>query len=183
MPKNDCTKCNKRIVSNLNSIKIVPFDTNMSSLFSYFLHQAPNIESVSSCKLPIKFHDKIFYEMLEHKHFVYYFQSPYKSIDDLIQQEHMTGNNICLKCRRFVCRLNRKKKNEEQRETNLECLLRHIRNAIAHGRVYCVNAGNNYYLMFDDKNDSGVYTARIICTRADLKKWKEILQKAIEQYT
>ena len=37
-------------------------------------------------------------------------------------------------------------------QRDLDCFLRHIRNAIAHGRVYYNHAGNRVHIVFEDEN-------------------------------
>ena len=71
------------------------------------------------------------------------------------------------------------KRDKTRKESDLECLLKHLRNAIAHGHVYLQHGGTYIRLLFEDINDKGAITARIVCFQTDLKKWRKILQDAV----
>lgn len=170
----DCYKCNKESLQSF----ISPFEDGTSEtrkLFSYFLHKAPNIESVHSTLIPDVMHTEVFERMLESRHFKYKkFCWANAVIENELCKGFLDGNLLCLKCKRFVCK---KKKTEKGRtpETDLECFLRHIRNAIAHGRVYIFHARNRIHIVFEDVNTSGKLSARIVCIKADLEYWKSVL--------
>lgn len=44
-------------------------------------------------------------------------------------------------------------------ETRMECLFRHIRNSLAHGRTYVFNNG---FIMLEDLDESGVISAKLL---------------------
>ena len=48
------------------------------------------------------------------------------------------------------------------KETDYECILRHIRNSIAHNNVYYCDAGNRKFVLFEDYNKGGKFTARML---------------------
>ena len=54
-------------------------------------------------------------------------------------------------------------------------MIRHIRNSIAHGRIYYSHTGNRIHIVFEDANSTGNLSARIVCIKADLEHWKRIL--------
>lgn len=170
-----CNKCNKQFLQSLN---ISPFEDGTAEtkkLFSYFLHTAPNIESIHSKQIPDIMHTTVFERMLESRHFKYQkFCWANAVIENELCKGFLDGDSLCLKCKRFICK---KKKAEKgtKIETNLECFLRHIRNAIAHGRVYFCHAGNRIHIVFEDVNASRKLSARIVCTKADLEYWKTVL--------
>lgn len=113
--------------------------------------------------------------MMEKRHFKYsHFCSSNVIIEKELQKGYLNGTELCLKCKRFVCK-KRKTQNNFIHESDLECFLRHIRNSIAHGRVYLLHAGNKIHIVFEDLNKSGKISARIICIKADLEYWKEVL--------
>ena len=172
------TDCRKSLKKSLQSFLITPFEDEtdeMKRLFSYFLYHAPNIESAHSIKLCTTSHSDILKRMLEGRHFKYQKFCFFNAIiGDELKKGFIDGNNICLKCKRFVCKKKKHEKGKEM-ETDLECFLRHIRNAIAHGRVYCCHAGNRVHIVFEDENQSGNLSARIVCIQADLKHWKQVL--------
>lgn len=95
-------------------------------------------------------------------------------IEKELKQANLDGDDICLKCKRFVCK-RKQTKNGAFPETDLDCFLRHIRNSIAHGRVYCLHGGNRVRIVFEDENSSGNLSARIVCIKADLEHWKKVL--------
>lgn len=172
---NDCTKCK---IITLKNIHIPPFETDnkeINKLFSYFLYKAPTVESALSRELPVIFHNEIIGRMFQDRHFKYQnFCSFNSNIEKEFSKSWLSGDELCLKCKRFVCKKKKGSKNSKK-ETELECLLRHVRNAIAHGRVYYSHAGNKIHIVFEDKNSNGNLSARIICIKADLEHWKKIL--------
>lgn len=170
--------CLKRVKMNLSNHLIAPFkDVNkdIQRLFSYFLHSAPNIESIHSKAIERNKHLEIFERMMKERHFQYQkFCWANAIIENELMKGNLNGDEFCLKCKRFVCKKKPTKK-EKPQETDLECFLRHIRNAIAHGRVYLCNTKNNYHIIFEDENASKNLSARIVCKKADLEHWKKVL--------
>ncbi len=61
-------------------------------------------------------------------------------------------------------------------EQEIPCLLRHLRNSIAHGNVFGVLSKNRKYILFDDYNKSGNHTARVLFTQTDLEKIRHRLK-------
>lgn len=176
--KCEISGCSKYKASDLRTLRILPFEnesSNLESLFSYFLHSAPNIESVHSKRISAVKHSAIFNLMMENRHFKYqkfcWSQTP---IEKELSKGNLNGDSICLKCKRFVCKKKQKAKGKSE-ETDLDCFLRHIRNSIAHGRVYYSHAGNRIHIVFEDKNSPDKLSARIVCIKADLEHWKRVL--------
>ena len=174
--ENNCIKVQK---DNLEKMKIAPFEDNyekksdMIKLFSFFLHFAPDIDSAHSRKISQDKHKEIWNEMMESRHFKYGdFCVANKRIEDALAPAHLDGEMLCLKCKRYVCK--RKKTINGVQETDLDCFLRHIRNAIAHGRVYYLHKGNRVHILFEDMNNKKI-SARILCIKADLAHWKKVL--------
>ena len=172
------TNCIRYEENKLGDLLIVPFEDvpeDIQKLFSFFLHKSPGVESVHACQIPAVLHSAIMNSMLEGRHFEYKkFCSSSVPIEKELLKAYLNGDNICLKCKRFVC----KKKQTNGKapvETDLNCFLRHIRNAIAHGRVYYRNRNNRHHFVFEDQNDSGNLSARIVCIKSDLIQWKKIL--------
>lgn len=175
-----CDESNKYILADL---MIAPFDDRpakdgmkeMPKLFSFFLHNAPNIESAHSKYISDKIHPSIFDRMLEKRDFKYKkFCSANAVIDDELSKGCLDGDAICLKCKRFVCKRKGVRKGSKA-ETELECFLRHIRNSIAHGRVYVCRINRKIHIIFEDINTSKKLSARIVCIKADLEHWKKVL--------
>ena len=177
-----CKKQNKRL-SFVNSDAIVPSECDISdlrNLFSYFQYRAPNIDSVQSPLLSSDIHDKVLAKML-HNNSDYKFYSHNLDSAILLQKHGMSGDHVCNRCKRFVCKYmtNPAKRDTTRKETDLECLLRHLRNSIAHGHVFLHHGGNYITLGFEDQNEKKNITSRIIVNRAELNKWKNVLEEAI----
>ena len=174
--RNNCTSSSN---VKLDDILIIPFDNlheDMRILFSYFLYKAPNICSVHSTEIPIESNSIIFEQMMDNRHFKYcFFCNSNAKIQKELERGHIWGKELCLKCKRYVCKRARREKNQPA-ESELNCFLRHIRNSIAHGRVYYLYSKSGVHIMFEDFNDSGNLSARIICSKSDLENWKKILE-------
>lgn len=172
--------CRKCCEYRLSDLLIKPFEggtTDTQKLFSYFLHSSPVIESIHSKKIPDSKHDELFDLMMKERHFYYQqFCSSNAPIEKELKKVHLNGDEICFKCKRYVCK-RKKTQRTHPKESNLECFLRHIRNSIAHGYVFFYHAGNKIQIMFEDRNSSKKVSARIICIKADLEHWKRILSR------
>ena len=181
MKKEKCleTSCQKCNYLRINDYLIIPFEEGpkeINRILTYFLYSAPCIESLHAKNIPKEKHDDIFEKMICNRHFKY---KNFCNFNSKIEKELLKGflqnEDICIKCKRFVCKRKRPVKNKEN-ETDLECFLRHIRNAIAHGRVYYVHGGNRVHIMFEDKNTTDKISARIVCIKADLEYWEKVLK-------
>lgn len=176
----DCidANCNISTVHSLQNILIIPFEESpveLRRLFSYFLYSAPNIESVHSPNLKSTFHSDIFQRMMDKRHFKYCkFCASNVSIEKELKKGGLSDDGLCLKCKRFVCKKRQTTKGQSP-ETDLSCFLRHIRNSIAHGKVYYLHTGTRVHIVFEDENTSKKLSARIVCIKADLEHWKSIL--------
>ena len=168
----------KKRISDLLNNPIVPFDiedARLVKLFSFFLHSAPRINSNRAIQIDdarldrnwnafIKRFDKSVYKFME--------ASSPKLVMDYFQ---ITGISDSSELRRrgsrFVCR------KKDKYELESVCLLRHIRNAIAHGNVHLLNAGNRKFVLFEDFNEKGKQTARILFSQTDLQSLKSEILK------
>ena len=176
----DCClhQCKRKNYLQLTDYLISPFDTadqELNKLFSYFLHKAPEISSIHSKHIDCRWHEDIYLKMLDKSHVKYArFCNFNVQIEKELEKGTLHGDKLCLKCKRFVCK--RKKPDKGIQETDLTCFLRHIRNSIAHGRVYYYRENKHHYICFEDYNSSNKkLSARIICNKTDLKNWKSIL--------
>lgn len=182
--KSECTKdAPKFIISNKNAYSIKDSKIGeLKKLLDYFLLRAPNIDSYSSSNLPTIHHEEVFLEILKGK-FFYKFYSDNTRLELKLGEFALDGNEICSWCKRFVCKKYNKSKNLPNGESDLDCLLRHIRNAIAHGRVFVLYKKKSYIqVLFHDVNKNGNHSAFIICNQADLKSWRKILNAAVKKY-
>ena len=174
-----CDNCNKRVLTTItNDSRIKPFcnlkkNSDINLLLQYFLYYAPTIDSKLSVAIIEKnLMNSCLEQMLSERHFLGRFinnNSKFKKDDDFT-----IGNEICLKCKRYICR----KKDLKANESDFECFLRHIRNSIAHGNVFLLFQKNrNKVYVFDDYNKNGNLSSRIICLQADLESWKKNITK------
>lgn len=178
-----CTKkVNKIIVAE--EFAIVPSECEVGELrqlFSYFQYRAPNIDSAQSPLLDVNYHAGALEEIIQQHGDVFQFCSQNAKTENELSKLALNGTSICSWCKRFLCKRTNTsaKKDLSRRETDLECLLRHIRNALAHGHVYLVH-GRKYINMLLEDNNKGKITARIVCCQADLKRWRRVLEQAIK---
>ena len=149
-------------------------------LCAYFQYRAPNIDAAQSPMLDATYHSAIIDSITNGKN-EFAFCAQNANTNTELAKVALAGIVLCSRCKRFLCKRMTKaaKRDPSRAETDLECLLRHLRNAIAHGHVYLHHGGNFISLLFEDKNDKGNTTARIICCQADLKKWKKLLEDYI----
>ena len=148
---------------------LLNIEKNISDLLFFFQYLSPNISSNLSLKINKKQSEKILALMLSN-----WKEKEYKFIDNL--EEDTIGilnlENIYSKCKRIVCVKNKT-------ESNFTCLMRHIRNSIAHGRIYIIKNNTYYKLLFEDFDRNSEISARIIINHAILKKWKNIIIEEI----
>ena len=171
-----CDNCNKKVLTTItNDSRIKPFcnlkkNSDINLLLQYFLYYAPTIDSrLSVVEIEKNLMGSCLELMLRDRHFTGRFinsNSKFTKEDDFT-----IGNEICLKCKRYICR----RKDLKANESDFECFLRHIRNSIAHGNVFSLNQNKNKVYVFDDYNKNGNLSSRIICLQADLESWKKTI--------
>lgn len=156
---------------------VVPYkDTKagINSLLAYFQYEAPNESSIHSSAINDSLHDSIIDSILKATPFLTSdFCKQQKSVSKKLKDSYLFGNMIYLKHSRFVC-YQRPKQHGNEVESRLLCFLKHIRNSIAHGRLYVSKDTKNPYILFEDMKDQAV-SARILCRKEDLETWKNIL--------
>jgi len=163
---------------------IAPYECEneeLKQLFSYFQHRSPNVDSLKSPYLTPDNHEDVLRQMLKGNE-DFHFCRQNSNTEDELRAVALNGVRVCVRCKRFMCKRTTQpaKRDNTRSETDLECLLRHLRNSIAHGHVY-VNQGGNYNsILFEDENNKHNITARIVCCQADLRKWRTVLRKAIK---
>lgn len=161
---------------------IVPFECELGELrqlFSYFQYRAPNVDSLKSPYLQPDIHEGVLEQMLKgNKN--YHFCAQNSNTEDELRAVALNGARACIRCKRFMCKRMTQpaKRDRTRKESDLECLLRHLRNSIAHGHIYVNHGGNYISILFEDENAKHNITARIVCCQADLKKWRTILEEA-----
>lgn len=159
-------------IKDLRSCLVVPFDISdpkLHELFSFFLHKAPGINSKSATAMaPLLQKDRwVSYidSWQEKTHRIY--AEDYK-LDDAVSPYGL--NDDCVLKRdhhRFVC------KREKKTEPDSQCVLRHLRNAIAHGNVYVSKTGKRKFILFEDFNKPGNRTGLFLFSQTDLMQLKK----------
>ena len=149
------------------------FDCKQTPLFSFFQLRAPSIDSFQSISKNPESYTRTLAKMLKKWNTENIcFINPQARINKRLKKLDMLHPDS-IRCRgmRIVAKRNNSKEN------NLTCLLRHMRNSVAHGRVFTKNVGGVEYILFDD-TFADTCTARIICTEKELERWKSIILKA-----
>ncbi len=163
---------------NYKECNTTPFETGIrgfQNIAKYYMYYAPNIDSAQSQKcLSDSDADKLFDKMLR--------QTGLNQKAKVIKKVQKTSFN--------AFSLNEEKLDFENScmiidqynsENRLHALLRHIRNAFAHGNIYVWRKKRGNYIFFvdyDKKKDK--VTARIMVSENILKLWKAIIEEQLE---
>lgn len=159
--------------------RILPFEVEsekLRRLFSFYLHSAPTIESKSAAQIDndrLKRNWICFRELFPNNTMTF-FSSSYandKFIKSFEKYNIHNDAHINRKIKVSVC------KKKDTKESEYQCLLRHLRNSIAHDNVYLLNAGNRKYILFEDYSNKENISARILFSQADLSALKKEIMK------
>ena len=158
----------------LKQLVVIPIRSGINDLnkmVEFFLYRAPQISSCHSCgKLKESLHAEIYSRLLKDAglkpgktaKMIEKIQPTSFSIMDL------DGPELDLFKPRLLCKRLRQ-------ETEFTALLRHIRNSLAHGRLYVKKTKHGKYLCLEDIDQENKLTARIVITDTILKSWKSII--------
>lgn len=151
-----------------------PYSSNYTELFAFYQLKAPTINSFQKGDLPERKYGTVLYKMLKGWE-SYEFINPQSRMCKRLNKYNML-NSQSIKCAkmRFIA------KRKNTKENDFCCLLRHLRNSIAHGRVFLEKVGGSEYLLFDDTMGDKC-SARIIITMRELEKWKSIIEKNMKK--
>ena len=142
-----------------------------SKLVDYYQYHAPMIDSIHSAdfELSEKEHDEIIARMLSEAKLKTRSKFLYRLQKNSLELMDLDGDELCLKCARMIC-------SKMKGETDLASLLRHIRNSLAHGRLYVKKTKNQTFVLLEDFDKrSKRISARILITNAILVRWKNLL--------
>lgn len=163
-------------IAELIARKVIPFeipDTKLTSLFSFFLHSAPTIDSRTAMNIDaerLQNNWQRFWEMNDLKPRIIYADG-YSNLGNSCEKKGLgTSTEITRRTKGFVCI-------RKGKESDYECVLRHIRNSIAHNNVFYCNAGNRKYVLFEDYNKNKKLTARILFSQTTLTSLKKEITK------
>lgn len=158
---------------NVASLRVVPIRSGVrdfNELVEFYLYTAPLIDSVHSIgDIDEADQETMLLKILRNvslKNDV--FLKRIKSNSFVIRG--LAGEEIDFASPAMIC-------HRMSKETELHALLRHIRNAIAHGYV---SIFDKKYVCFDDydsEKNGGKHSARIVVTIDNLKTWKSIILK------
>ena len=163
-------------IAELITRKIIPFeisDSKLIYLFSFFLHSAPTINSRTAMNITeerIQNNWQSFLEISDLKPRIIY-ADRYSNLENSCERNGLGANTeITRKTKGFICIRHRN-------ESDCECVLRHIRNSIAHNNVFYCNAGNRKYVLLEDYNKNKKLTARILFSQTTLSSLKKEITK------
>lgn len=147
---------------------------NFATVASYFMYDAPNIDCAHSVgKITGELAESVFSRMISEANMSKQYKVLEKIRDSTWNEYNLAGDTICMQCSRMTY-------SRSEREDNLTALLRHIRNAFAHGLIYVKKFGKEKcaYLMLEDRDvkNKKKKTARIVLSFEQLESWKAILE-------
>ncbi len=167
-------------ISDIRNNVHAPFeyeDEKIRLLFSYFLHSAPLINSVCSHSNVTDDEKKTMWkkfigtwEARNFPHKIYSENSKFPTEAVLAKFGLKDDCEIKRSTRALICF-------RKSNETEIETLLRHIRNAIAHASVYVLVKSNRKYILLEDQNVNGSKRAIILFTQTDLQNLKQATLK------
>lgn len=163
-------------ISDIKNNRIIPFeieDIKLIRLFSFFLHKSPTIDSNTVAMIEVERLERNWERFIsEFPKDNYKFLASNCSIERYMERYKLhNGANVNRPSKGFIC------KYKDNSERDYECVLRHIRNAIAHSNVYMNNAGNRKYLIFEDFNKAKNQSSIMLLSQADLSNLKREIMR------
>lgn len=166
-------------INDIKETTTAPFevdDIKLNKLFSFFLHSAPTIESNLALTIDenrLSNNWNYFVSKFTNGTIKIYSDSyPSEKFIQKFEEYGLSDNSpINRKSKAIVC------KRKNSKETDYQCILRHIRNSLAHCNIYLSNIGNRKYILFEDFNTKGNITARILVSQTDLTILKKEITK------
>lgn len=155
-------------IGDIKKKHCLPFeieDKKMHELFSFFLHKAPTIESTTAlliAKEKLTKNWKTFKDNNENMNFRFFSESTQINEKNLKQYGCSIEDKVDRRDKFIIC--NRKKKEE----SDLECVLRHVRNSIAHNNIYIIDTGRRKFILFEDYSRNGKLTSRMLLSQTVL---------------
>ena len=151
---------------------------NTPKITLFYLYKAPNNKCRHSIgKLDEKTQDEMFDCFLRLNNITKSNCKMLKTIRETsLKNMCLNGNVIDVKDNRIICNISKENK---KFETCYESLIRHIRNAIAHGNI-CVCSKKIILTDLkpkDKNNDEMVISARMIIDKQSLVKFKDLLEE------
>ena len=164
------------LICDIKANPIKPFEIGSDKLirlFSFFLHTAPTIDSASASiidSVRLQRNWESFISSLSND--CYVFLAPNCTIERFFEKYNLHNEaNINRRSKGFIC------KRKIKTERDYECVLRHLRNAIAHSNVYMNDAGNRKFILFEDFNKTKRQSSIILLSQTDLERLKKEIMK------
>ncbi len=154
-----------------------PFETkiaNFTQVAKYFLYYAPNIDSAQSAGKIVGVTAETVYQSMITKAKLAGKCKIIKKVQPGVWKSNQLDNDVLdFETARVTC-------DQYSKESKLDAILRHLRNALAHGYIYVwKKAKGNYVFLIDyDKNKEKV-TAKMMLSMEILEHWKAILENQI----
>lgn len=162
---------------NYKECLTTPFETgirNFSAVAKYFLYYAPNIDSAQSVgAIQGEIADDLFVNLINQTNL----NSKCKVLRK-IQPKSWSSLDFDVDEIDFEnCRMLFDKYSNE---TDLKALLRHLRNALAHGCIYVWKKKSGNYIFFVDlDSNKNRITAKILVSMRILEQWKAMIENQI----
>jgi hypothetical protein len=104
-----------------------------------------------------------------------------ESINDELEDKGLYNGKICVDTSKLVIKQNYYEKNMKQKETELQCLFRHVRNSFAHNQTYYFDNENILLEDFEKKDSKQKQiSARIIIPKSALLDWMTLIKMKCE---
>lgn len=155
-----------------------PYETgirNFTEIAKYFQYYAPNIDSVHSYgKILGDRADKIFNKLIASAGMTKDYKTLKKVKANSWNEFNLDDEKLDFEKARMIFDVFSK-------ENELGALLRHIRNALAHGNIYIwrKKSKGNFIFLVDYDNNKKKITAKIMISSYILEQWKAILENEI----
>ena len=154
-----------------------PFETgirNFTSVANYFLYYAPNIDSAQSTgRIAAERSDLLMATMLDRVGLT-------KKTKILKKIQPKSWNSYGLNEDTLDFEISCIVMDKYGAETELQALIRHLRNALAHGYVYVWKKRNRNFIFFKDfDTKKNKITAKILVSMTILECWKALIENEI----
>lgn len=144
---------------------------NFNNIISYFLYRAPYIDSVHHrCELSENDAKEAFEKIIKKSNMSKSYKVLKRVRKNAYKSLGLEGDKICLECNRMIF-------NISSDEIELKALLKHIRNSLAHGRVYIYKNKKSVHVFLQDYDPKKKkITAKIVVDFSLLNDWKAIIE-------
>ena len=153
---------------DITPLLVVPTKSSIphfSQLLGFFLYYAPNISSAHAKDFDGKALDEIYQDFIKNTTIGGRLKFLQKIQSNSYELMGLKENCFCMKCERGLLKTY---KNEKE----VVCILRHIRNSLAHGYLYVKSKRMICFYDYEDKKPS----AKIVMNIETLKQLKTVIE-------